>query len=519
MITQTDVVSKFASLIGTKPSSKEAPPPASLAKVDPNDATSRELLLCISKSVAPDTVVCTLPSLDMRKLEKDSVASPLPDVGKHFPKMEASVLHNATEGAQKVAQVEQKAAQSLGTLSSWTRSSVVYASKTIADNVANSFTSLVESRRKAWTLLLLRHSLTGDVSSRARYLSMQESTIKVDSAEIEFKPVPMSPAVANTAKSEGDPDVILPMIAEVILSIAVNSKMTTVTLRAPGTISAHFDRTDDDKVGLGLTTVDIGLDTGNLLDSMVYHSRMVVFHAVSKATDSNMPKKGEGMKPGGPSPRSPGMKSGFNSSLRLSPSQARIASSLKLPGVREGQHQPAHRTMKAHNSSLKLNKVLSSATIQNSRSVQFGTLDLKAKGLGPGPGVEDDFSKRQKLQTTNRLTSFKSFGRPHAGDFGSDGGPKNATFANFGGSKQYWGRDGKLSSRPRPQLPSETTDMLTSQSRRNANATFDTKPPIHLSRSTGLGLPKKKSSQSSGTSMHRTATAAEGWLLENMKKL
>ncbi len=239
MITQTDVVSKFASLIGTK-GSKDAPPPASLAKEDPNDATSRELLLCISKSVAADAVVCTLPSLDMRKLEKESEKSPLPEVGSHFPKMEASVLQNATEGATKVAQVEQKAAQSLGTLSSWTRSSVVYASKTVADNVANSFASLVESRRKAWTLLLLRHSLTGDANSRVRYLSMQECSIKVHSAEIEFKPVPMSPAVANMDKAEGDPDVILPMIAEVILNIDVNSKMTTVTLRAPGTISGKF---------------------------------------------------------------------------------------------------------------------------------------------------------------------------------------------------------------------------------------------------------------------------------------
>ncbi len=264
-------------------------------------------------------------------------------------------------------------------------------------------------------------------------------------------------------------------------------------------LSAHFDRTDDDKLGLGLTTVDIGIDTGNLLESMVYHSRMVVFHAVSKATDSEMPKKGEGMKGKAPS----------------SLDKARIASSLKLPGVKEGQHQPAHRSMKAHNSSLKLNKVLSSAMIQKTRSVQFGTLDLKAKGEDPNAEP-----KRQKLQTTNKLTSFKSFGRPHAGDFGSDGGPKNATFANFGGSKQYWGRDGKLSSRPRPQLPSETTDMMTSQLRRNANATFDTaKPPIHLSRSTGLSLPKKKPSQSSSSNMHRTATAAEGWLLENMKKL
>jgi len=518
MINQTDVVSKFASLIGTKVTSKKEPPStATLVKADPKDATSRELLMCISKSVSPDAVVCTLPSLDMRKLEEDPDKNPLPDVGEHFPKMEASVLHNAAEASAKAAQVEQKAAQTLGSLTSWTRSSVVYASKAISENAANSFSSLVESRVRAWTLLLLRHSLTGDSNSRSRLLSMLESIIKVNSAQIAFKPVPMSASVANMEKEENDPDVILPMIAEVDLIITVHNKNCTVTLRAPGTISANFDRTEDDDVGMGLTSIDIRLDTTTLLESMVKEARMVVFNAVAKATsaskslsiDSNMLKNSEGLK----AKASPQLSSGFSSSLRLSPSQAKIASSgLKLPGLREGQHQPAHRTMKAHNSSLKLNKILSSSTIQKTRSVQFGTLDLKAKGANNVP-------QRQKLATTAKLTSFKSFGRPHAGDFGSDGGPKNATFANFGGSKKYWGRDGKLASKPRPMLPSETTDMMTSQTRRNANATFDiSKPPIHLSRSTGLSIPKKKMDHGS-SSIPRTATAAEGWLLENMKKL
>lgn len=511
MINQTDVVSKFASLIGTKRTSKEPPPAAaSLVKSDPQDATSRELLLCISKSVAPDAVVCTLPSLDMRKFDQDPDTNPLPEVGEHFPKMEASVLQNAAEASAKAAQVEQKAAQSLGKLTSWTRSSVVYASKTISENAANSFSSLVESRVRAWTLLLLRHSLTGDSNSRSRLLSMLESIIKVNSAQIAFKPVAMSAAVANMEKAEDDPDIILPMIAEVDLIITVHNKNCTVTLRAPGTISANFDRTDDDKIGMGLTSIDIGLDTGILLESMVKEARMVVFNAVAKATsaskiDSDVLKKSEGLK-NAPSPLS----SGFSSSFKLSPSQSKIASSgLKLPGLKEGQHQPLHRTMKAHNSSLKLKNVLSSSTMKKTGSVQFGTVDIKAKG--------EDNSATRNL-TAAKLTSFKSFGRPHAGDFDSDGGPKNATFANFGGgSKKYWGRDGKLASKPRPMLPSETTDMMTSQTRRNANATFDVKkPPIHLSHGSALGIPRKKVNQGS-KSIPRTATAAEGWLLENMK--
>merc|ERR1711971_557578 len=153
---------KFASLIGTKRPSEELAVASSLLKADPKVTNSRELLMCISKSVEHHEVVCTLPSLDMRKLDEDPEKSPLPKVGEHFPqmKMEASVLHNAADASAKAAQVEQKAAQTLGSLTSWTRSSVVYASNAISENAANSFSSLVDSRVRAWTLLLLRHSLT-----------------------------------------------------------------------------------------------------------------------------------------------------------------------------------------------------------------------------------------------------------------------------------------------------------------------------------------------------------------------
>ena len=245
MINQSDVVTKFASLIGTKRTSKESPVASSLLKADPKAATSRELLMCISKSVPHHEVVCTLPSLDMWQLDEDPDTNPLPNVGEHFPqkmKMEASVLHNAADASAKAAQLEQKAAQTLGSLTSWTRSSVVYASSAISENAANSFSSLVDSRVRAWTLLLLRHSLTtGDSTSRSRLLSMLASIIKVNSAEIAFKPQPLPAAVANLPKNDGDPDVILPLLFEIDLKIAVQNKDCTVTLRAPGTISGEFD--------------------------------------------------------------------------------------------------------------------------------------------------------------------------------------------------------------------------------------------------------------------------------------
>lgn len=537
MIDQSDVVTTFTSLIGTKRLSEQSTVPSSLLKADPNATNHRKLLMCISKSVEHHEVVCTLPSLDMRKLDEDPETNPLPKVGEHFPqmKMEASVLHNAADASAKAAQVEQKAAQTLGSLTSWTRSSVVYASKAISENAANSFSSLVDSRVRAWTLLLLRHSLTtGDSTSRSRLLSMLASIIKVNSAEIAFKTQPLPEACKNLPRKDDDPDVILPLLFEVDMKITVQSKKCTVTLRAPGTVSANFDRTADQAIGMGLKTVDIRLDTGTLLESMVKEARMVVFNAVAKATStSNSMSIDSDLKISDPTRlNAPSQLSEFSSALKLSASSSGKAASGGGGGqqsaTNEGVHRPSHRNLKAKSSSLKLGNVLSTAApissttdqhalsidkMKKSRSVQFdGRVDLKAKPAAiPVP-------KRQKMASTARLTSFKSFGRPHAGDFGS--GPKNATFGDFGGSQNFWGRDGKLASHPKPMLPSETTDMMTSQTRKNANATFDyQKPSIHLSRGTDLGISRKKK-ESSATlnqvpnSIPRTATALEGWLIE-----
>jgi len=537
MIDQSDVVTTFTSLIGTKRLSEQSTVPSSLLKADPNATNHRKLLMCISKSVEHHEVVCTLPSLDMRKLDEDPETNPLPKVGEHFPqmKMEASVLHNAADASAKAAQVEQKAAQTLGSLTSWTRSSVVYASNAISENAANSFSSLVDSRVRAWTLLLLRHSLTtGDSTSRSRLLSMLASIIKVNSAEIAFKTQPLPEACKNLPRKDDDPDVILPLLFEVDMKITVQSKKCTVTLRAPGTVSANFDRTADQAIGMGLKTVDIRLDTGTLLESMVKEARMVVFNAVAKATStSNSMSIDSDLKISDPTRlNAPSQLSEFSSALKLSASSSGKAASGGGGGqqsaTNEGVHRPSHRNLKAKSSSLKLGNVLSTAApissttdqhalsidkMKKSRSVQFdGHVDLKAKPAAiPTP-------KRLKMASTARLTSFKSFGRPHAGDFGS--GPKNATFGDFGGSQNFWGRDGKLASHPKPMLPSETTDMMTSQTRKNANATFDyQKPSIHLSRGTDLGISRKKK-ESSATlnqvpnSIPRTATALEGWLIE-----
>jgi hypothetical protein len=248
---------------------------------------------------------------------------------------------------------------------------------------------------------------------------------------------------------------------------------------------------------------------------------MVVFKAVAKATAAGDAMQLDPSKSGTDSRVAAAAQlSSFSSALNLSTGGGSSGGSQHSPAVEPGPHKPSHRLQKAKTSALKLGSVLSTAPpptggnasfdkSKKTRSVQWDArMEFsKAKGASiPSP-------KRQKMATTARLTSFKSFGRPHAGDFGS--GPKNATFGDFG-RKPIWGRDGRLVNRPTPMMPAETTDILTSQTRTTANATFDfQRPSIHLSSSTGLGIPSKKTSGSREKgAMPRTATAHEALLIQ-----
>lgn len=217
----------FAGFLGTK--SERNP-----------SARNKAMLGLLATTLEDHEVVLTLPSLDLGLSEtRDGTSNnPLPVIGEHLgddaarPAMTASVLTGAAEGA---ANSEQTAAQNIGKLTSWTKSTLEYASDAVKKNLSGSFASLVESRVRAWTLLLLRHSLsTGDDESRTRLLSMLSSTIKVISAETNFKTLPLPDAAAAQSK-EGT--VVLPLLFEVVLHVSVQDKEENVTLRAPGTIT------------------------------------------------------------------------------------------------------------------------------------------------------------------------------------------------------------------------------------------------------------------------------------------
>lgn len=277
--------------------------------------------------------------------------------------------------------------------------------------------------------------------------------------------------------------------------------------------------------------VEVRVDTGVLLKSMVDQARLVVLKAVATATNTSVRElptiDEEKEKPAAATPEALGS---FRNAMKLSRSEA----------------DP--RLQKARTSALRLNRALhgkrtnvppSSLGMRKVRSVKWNhpgqTPRLNAT-LAPTP------KKQQMVQTAaSKLKSFKSFGRPHAGDFGS--GPRNATFGEYGGfagGAGVWGRDGRLAHHPTPAQEVPAVDSMGNMSggSTDQNATFDDHPHLHRassaaaaasgaallfgrtpsggasgsSASSSSNLPLGASS--SAASMQRTATALENTLMK-----
>jgi hypothetical protein len=130
----------------------------------------------------------------------------------------------------------QSAAQHIGKQTSWTKSSLPYATNAVGTNVNDSFRTLFNSRLRAWTLILLRHSLsTGSTDSRTKLLGMLGAKIDITSHEFAYRTLPL-PEAAKNAKPI-DADIILPLLFDVSLNITIQDKQEKITVRAPGTIS------------------------------------------------------------------------------------------------------------------------------------------------------------------------------------------------------------------------------------------------------------------------------------------
>ena len=241
---QEAIVSNFAGLLGIK-TAESSPTPVGIPTIKGTTISSsaQEFAECLSDAITDSDKVCTLPSFDLRAdfgNEGDELNNPLPNVGEHhknpkIPQMAASVLGTAGAATSSGAsELKQSATQHLGTLSSWTKSTLVFAPSAVSRSVTTSFRSLVESRLKAWTLLLLRHSLTSrDTSSRDRLLSILSSKIELKGSITSFKTLELPEAARQQPR---EADVILPLIFEAIVQISSQGRNSIIPLRAPGTI-------------------------------------------------------------------------------------------------------------------------------------------------------------------------------------------------------------------------------------------------------------------------------------------
>jgi hypothetical protein len=260
------------------------------------------------------------------------------------------------------------------------------------------------------------------------------------------------------------------------------------------------------------------------LSSMVDQARLIVFKAVANATQTKLPPgatvAAATEKSQSNLPTNPLKDNSKDYSIAQASNASHLAgfrSALSLSTV-PATSQEAPRLQKARTSALRLNSVLlhkggDTKEVQlgprRNRSVKWDS-PLQLPQLLTAQGADQ---KKQRMDlNVAKLTSIKSFGRPHGGDFGS--GPRNATFGEYG-RVQVWGRDGRLAHHPAPMQEGvasmEDQRGLTGMVERNA--TFD----LSKLRASPAGSTASQQSGSmpkpSSSALPRTTTGLENWLL------
>lgn len=264
----------------------------------------------------------------------------------------------------------------------------------------------------------------------------------------------------------------------------------------------------------------VRLDTGVMLNSMIDQARLIVFKAVANVTKAKLPSS----QPPETTTTDAVIDEEQETSLlpssgvshQLAPpvpgNMARLAgfrSALSLSTAPVSDESPT--LQKAQKSALRLNSVLLGKADKQNKTSQLGLRKVRSiKWNSPNqmPSLPATVSTKKQRMAENaaKLTSIKSFGRPHGGDFGS--GPRNATFGEYG-RVQMWGRDGRLAHHPSPMQAHGLTDNqigLTGLVERNA--TFDLAKPSTSTTSNG-GMKRETAS-----ALPRTATGLENWLLK-----
>jgi hypothetical protein len=282
----------------------------------------------------------------------------------------------------------------------------------------------------------------------------------------------------------------------------------------------------------------VRLDTGVVLSSLVDQARIVVLKAVASATQTPVSSFPPSSTSNVVLTTAPNIQSAQSEEMHQDseyPAISRMSTLRSALNLTPTDTKESPRLQKARSSALKLNSVLHGRDVTGRTPTTTGLRKVRsvkweepiqalrlAPSLGPTP------KKLRLVETAGKLKSFKSFGRPHAGDFGS--GPRNATFGAFGGSGNtgVWGRDGRLAHHPRPMFETASQDehtSLTGVTDQNAKFEFSKSRQITAAASLGpfsniIRSQLNAGRDSSGLapppapSLPRTATALENSLLK-----
>lgn len=241
---------------------------------------------------------------------------------------------------------------------------------------------------------------------------------------------------------------------------------------------------------------------------MVEQVRILVLRAVATATKTSVPLSSAESKPHTNTPTDTTQSQpdhaqkglvGFRSALNLSPKAT----------------AQNHSLLKARSSALRLNGVLHGEKPKNpvdstplglrkNRSVHWDS-PAQIPSIAPGSALAPQPKKSRRVQTAAKLKSFKSFGRPHGGDFGS--GPRNATFGEFSRA-QMWGRDNRMAHHPMPMQQQASMLSVAEEPTPSRNATFGVPSSVRLQSTFA------STSSAPSSSMPRSATVLEIILLK-----
>jgi len=371
--------------------------------------------------------------------------------------MSAAVVAAAGQSPEaasaNAAKLEAAAAANLGTPTTWTRSSVAQAPPSIVRSLSSSFYSLLDSRVRAWTLLLLRHSLSsGDDDSRSRLLALLATSSAIDLSKIvmSFQTLDLPPAMkaqleqekrakaaaraagtlTEAQKAERDCDLVLPLIFEANIDVNLQGQTVSVQLRAPGTVGVDFVSPSSH-----IKYLEIKLDTNSLVASMVEKARLVVFKAVARVTSiqNTSASKAPTQSPGnGLASFSSALSLGGDGGSSLQRSKA-SASAQRLQDI---------MTRKVDTKATKAKDDTSRPTfptLGKTRKNRSVTWNNQVEQPRTDSRNWPDNKRRKMSQTLNPTLkrSYKSFGKPHADESDSSERVRNSTFAEFGHAHKH----------------------------------------------------------------------------------